>query len=127
MDRRYFLKAAGVSIALPGLESFANTKKAEKVRRFVGISGPLGVYPPGFFPTGEGKNFQFNDTTKPLEAIKEDVTVFKNLDHGLTGGHGAVHTLFSGVKLQTAKSNPIDYPEKNISLDQKYGDLRSRI
>lgn len=123
MDRRNFLKAAGVSIALPNLEIFANNKKTEKVRRFVGISGPLGVYPPGFFPKGQGKNFQFNDTTKPLEAIREDVTVFKNLDHGLTGGHGAIHTLFSGVKVQAAKSNPVLYPEKNISLDQKYGDF----
>ncbi|MCM8530687.1 MAG: DUF1552 domain-containing protein [Lentisphaeraceae bacterium] len=122
MDRRNFLKASGVAIALPSLEAFANAKKAEKVRRFVGFAGPLGVYPPGFFPTGKGKNFKFNDSTKPLEAIRDDVTVFKNLDHGLTGGHAAIHTLFSGSKLQTAKSNPILYPEKNISLDQKYAD-----
>ena len=122
MDRRTFLKAAGASIALPNLEVFSNSKNSEKIRRFVGIAAPLGVYPPAFFPKGEGKNYQLNETTKPLEGFRDKVTLFKNLDHGITGGHQGVHALFSGLKLKDAANNSM-YPEKNISLDQKFADF----
>ncbi|MCH2207460.1 MAG: DUF1552 domain-containing protein [Lentisphaerales bacterium] len=119
MDRRNFLKAAGVSIALPNLEAFSSTKKGEKIRRFVGIAGPLGVYPPNFFPKKGGKNYQFNESTKALKDFKSDITIFKNLDHDLNGGHRGVHALFSGVKREDANANVL-FPEKNISLDQKF-------
>ena len=119
MNRRTLLKAAGVSLALPNLDIFAEQKKQQQIKRFVGIAAPLGVYPPAFFAKGKGKNYSFNETTKPLEKFRNDVTMFTNLDHGLTGGHGAIHTLFSGVKRQDANSS-IRYPEKNISLDQKF-------
>ena len=46
MHRRTLLKGAGVALALPNLEMFE--RKPEKVQ-FVGVCGPLGVYPPTFF------------------------------------------------------------------------------
>ena len=121
MHRRTLLKGAGVALALPNLEMFADVKKSEKVRRFVAMTAPLGVYPPAFFPERGGKTYQLTETTNPLEPVKQDITIFKNLDHGLRGGHKAIHTFLSGVKLQDASSN-ILYPEKNISLDQKFAD-----
>ena len=122
MNRRTLLKAAGISLALPNLDIFAEQKKNERIRRFVGISSPLGAYPASFFPEQAGKNYQFSHVTKPLEPFKDNITFFKNLDHGLTGGHKGVAALYSGVKLQDAVRNPIAYPEKNISLDQKFAD-----
>ncbi|EDM28499.1 hypothetical protein LNTAR_11301 [Lentisphaera araneosa HTCC2155] len=121
MNRRTLLRGAGVALALPNLELFADVKKPEKIRRFVGFCGPLGVYPPTFFPQRGGKDYQLTETTQPLEAHKKDITIFKNLDHGLRGGHKGIHAFLSGVKLQDATSN-ILYPEKNISLDQKFAD-----
>jgi hypothetical protein len=41
--------------------------------------------------------------------------VFSHLDHGLKGGHRAVHAFLSGVKTADAKA----MPEGNISLDQR--------
>ena len=122
MNRRTMLKAAGIAIALPNLEIFAEQKKAEKIRRFVGVAGPLGVYCPTFFPQGEGKNYKLSKVTKHFEPYRDKITFFKNLDHGINGGHQGIHTLFSGVKLVDANSNPVTYHEKNISLDQKIGD-----
>ena len=37
---------------------------------------------------------------------RNDFTIFQNLDHGLTGGHEAVHTFLSGVKSVDAKNMP---------------------
>lgn len=121
MNRRTLLKAAGTCLALPNLNIFAENQK-QAVRRFVGISCPLGTYPESFFPEGSGKNYKLSNATEPLEACRDKVTFFKNLDHGLTGGHKGIAALYSGVKLQDAVKNPIKYPQKNISLDQKFAD-----
>lgn len=121
IHRRTFLKAAGTCLALPNLDIFAENQK-ESVRRFVGISCPLGAYPESFFPKGSGKNYQFTHVNKALEGYKDKVTFFKNLDHGITGGHQGIQALFNGVKLQDATKNPLQYPQKNISLDQKFAD-----
>ena len=44
------------------------------------------------------------------------MTLFSHLQHpGVTGGHGAVHTYLSGVKMNNASA----MPEGNISIDQK--------
>ncbi|MCH2207470.1 MAG: DUF1552 domain-containing protein [Lentisphaerales bacterium] len=119
--RRTFLKAAGTCLALPNLNIFAGNQQ-EAVRRFVGISCPLGAYPASFFPQGSGKDYKFTHVNKALEGCKDKVTFFKNLDHGLTGGHQGIHALYSGLKLQDATKNPLKYPQKNISLDQKFAD-----
>src|SRR4029079_3792613 len=44
-----------------------------------------------------------------------ELTLFSHLDHGLKGGHFAVHTFLTGVKAAEAKG----MPEGGISLDQR--------
>ena len=53
-------------------------------------------------------------TLKPLEAHRDDLTVFSNLDHELNGGHRAVQGFLTSIK----KEESSGFPEKNISLDQ---------
>ena len=53
-------------------------------------------------------------TLKPLEAHRNDLTVFSNLDHELNGGHRAVQGFLTSIK----KEESSGFPEKNISLDQ---------
>lgn len=54
MERRRFLKGAGVAIALPMMESLMPKAKAasnkKPVRRFICLSNNYGVYQKAFFP-----------------------------------------------------------------------------
>lgn len=120
VPRRDFLSAAGVSIALPMLEAtapLASASDARPVKRFVCMSNNYGVYRDAFFPKAEqaGTDYEMPETLKPLEAHREDFTVFSNLDHGNTIGHQGVPVLLSGVRPHLAS----DYPEGNVSVDQK--------
>ncbi|MFT5109863.1 MAG: hypothetical protein ACI8XO_005142 [Verrucomicrobiales bacterium] len=121
LDRRHFLKGAGVAIALPMLEAMAPVGRAAQtqtsVKRFVCLSNNYGVYQKGFFPDqGQaGTDYEMPGTLKALEKHRKDFTVFSNLDHGFTGGHQGVPVFLSGVRPILAHN----FPEGNISLDQK--------
>src|SRR4051812_47876180 len=66
LSRRRFLRAAGVGLALPFLdsmvapfarESFADAAPGGPPRRFFGICNNLGLLHKEFFPTGVGKDY----------------------------------------------------------------------
>ena len=92
LNRRSFLKGAGVAIALPVMESLAPPALAasnkKPVKRFVCLSNNYGVYQKAFFPPTDqvGANYDMPGTLKSLEKHRKDFTVFSNLDHGFTGG-----------------------------------------
>jgi hypothetical protein len=121
LDRRCFLKGAGVSIALPMMESLSPLRGASKpskpVKRFVCLSNNYGVYQKAFFPdvNQTGADYDMPETLKSLEKHRKDITLFQNLDHGFTGGHQGVPVFLSGVRPILAHN----YAEGNISLDQK--------
>ncbi|MBC8291321.1 MAG: DUF1552 domain-containing protein, partial [Planctomycetes bacterium] len=93
--RRTVLKAAGVSMALPWLESMATAAPSESEsetapRRICGILFPYGTAVPkdsdperdwGWFPTGEGKDYQLTNVLKPLEPLLDDLSIFGGLSH----------------------------------------------
>ena len=59
-NRRTFLRAAGVSLALPWLDALAPSRApaaAAPPRRMVCICTPLGLHPPYFFPQKAGKDY----------------------------------------------------------------------
>lgn len=116
IERRTFLRAAGVAIALPMLEAMSGAAVGKPTKRFVCLTNNYGVYPQAFFPDPKqaGANYDLPETLAPLEIHKADVTVFSNLDHGNTGGHQGVPVLLSGVK----PINASGFPEGNISVDQ---------
>jgi hypothetical protein len=121
LNRRNFLKAAGVAIALPMLESLPGLQAAQKanktVKRIVCLSNNYGVYQKAFFPdvNQPGKNYDMPETLNALEKHRKDITLFQNLDHGFTGGHQGVPVFLSGVRPILAHN----YAEGNVSLDQK--------
>ncbi len=105
VDRRNFLKGAGVAIALPLLEPMPALRAAQKAaksagpgKRFVCLSNNNGIYKKGFFPAAAGTDYALPPTLNPLERHRRDFTVFSNLDHGNTGGHQGVPVLLSGVR-----------------------------
>ncbi len=114
-SRRMFLKAAGVSIALPSLESLAGeTNAAEKpVTRMVCIASALGMNPEAFFPKSFDPDYELSPTLKSLAPLRKDFTVFSHMDHpGIFTKHGAMNSLLSGVDAKKATAG------QNISMDQ---------
>ena len=116
LNRRRFLQGTGIALTLPAFESFAAdaVTKNESPRRLVCVGNHLGFYPGNFFPKDAGKDYTSTSTLKPLEAHREDLTAFSNLDHGLNGGHKGVQGFLTSIKKEEAAG----FPEKNISIDQ---------
>lgn len=113
--RRGFLKAAGVSIALPCLESIAAPVRGgdEPVMRMVCISSALGMNPEAFFPKSFEPGHELSPTLKSLEPLRDDFTVFSHMDHpGIFTKHGAMNSLLSGVDANKASAG------ENVSMDQ---------
>ncbi|MBB77004.1 MAG: hypothetical protein CMJ75_21060 [Planctomycetaceae bacterium] len=121
LTRRTVLRAGGVAIALPMMESFPPLADAavggQPVKRMVCLSNNYGVYQKAFFPDPDqaGAVYDLPPTLQPLEKHRRDFTVFSNLDHQLTGGHACVPTFLNGIRPDMASS----FPEGNISMDQK--------
>ncbi len=117
--RRRFLKAAGVSVALPWLDSLVPARAGEKARdvprRMVCVGNEFGMYPGSFWPEEQGLDFEATPLLEPLAPHRGSFTLFSHLDHGLKGGHFAVHTFLTGVKSADARNRP----DGGISLDQR--------
>ena len=114
-NRRLFLKAAGVSIALPALESLAapTRKPAGEPMRMVCISSALGLYPGAFFPKSFGTNYELSPTLQPMEKLRDQFTVFSHMDHpGIFSKHGAMKSVLSGVSPSGAPAGTA------VSMDQ---------
>jgi hypothetical protein len=129
-NRRFFLRATGVSLALPLLKSlggrvFAQNSAvgslagkaadADRPMRMVCIGNLLGFYPPAFFPEKTGADYELPESIASLEPHRKDFTLYSGLDHGVKGGHFAMSSFLSGVRTADAKG----MPEGNITLDQR--------
>ena len=79
------------------------------------IGNAFGFYPPSFFPQRTGKDYDLPLLLEPIAPHRQDLTLFSGLDHGVKGGHFAVHSYLSGVRSIDAKG----MPEGNISIDQR--------
>ena len=117
--RRTFLKAAGISIAIPSMESLSQgadrAVDAPSPRRMVCVGNEFGMYPGTFWPEAFGKKYKMPPALMPMAPHRKDFTIFSHLDHGLKGGHFAIHAFLSGVKAAEAGG----MPDGGISLDQR--------
>lgn len=116
-NRRAFLRSTGVCIALPTMEalSAASTPSTKPPTRMVCIGNEFGMYPGAFWPTTSGSDYELTPLLQPLAPLRNHLTLFSHLDHGLKGGHFAVHTFLTGVKSADARG----MEEGGISLDQR--------
>ena len=116
LDRRTFLMGTGVSLGLPWLECMTkadegSAKTQSPPRRICGLYFGFGVaLPPEkhehaqwrWFPNGEGRDYQFTETLKPLEALREKLTVLGGLSHPngrRMGAHDTADTFLTGAFL----------------------------
>jgi hypothetical protein len=112
--RRTFLRAAGVGLSLPVLESFGAPPAKASPKRMIAINQDLGFIPKHFFPETSGKNYALSPYLEKIAAHREQFTVFSGLYHpGVDGGHRADKTFL------TAAPHPGRASFRNtISLDQ---------
>ena len=114
LPRRAFLRAAGVSIALPSLESLgASRDDNTEPMRMVCISSALGLNPEAFFPKSFGRDYELSPSLEPLAELRGDLTVFSHIDHpNIFTKHGSMNSVLSGVDANQAG------PGENVSMDQ---------
>ena len=128
--RRFILNSLGAALALPSLPSLlasvAGGGSAVQVakgagagaRRFVGIGNLLGYQTKQFFPESTGSAYEQTTLLKPLWDVRKHMTVYRGLDHGIKGGHFAVHSFLSGVLNSEAQNRPLG----NVTIDQFMAD-----
>src|SRR6266545_358918 len=135
VPRRTFLRGAGVTLALPLLESMLpaltplRLTAASPARRFVGIWHPHGAAPGYWSPLQEGKDFEFSFITKPLQPFRDRVVLVTGLDMPEAmatdeepgGDHARGAVLLSGSR---PRRNAVS-PFLGVTIDQmiaaKYG------
>jgi hypothetical protein len=85
LDRRTFLRGVGTTLALPLLDAMIPAARAQRltaaapVRRLAFIYFPLGVTREGWYPIGEGADYQLNTAMKALEPHKSKFLVLTGL------------------------------------------------
>jgi hypothetical protein len=124
--RRFLLQSLGASLALPALPSLVaraadggsalRTAKAAGTgaRRFVAIGNLLGFQTKHLFPATPGAAYESTRLLAPLAENRGLFTLYRGLDHGVKGGHFAVHSFLSGVLNSEAQNRPTG----NVTLDQ---------
>ena len=87
-------------------------------RRFVAVGNLLGFQTKQLFPKTAGRNYEKTTLLEPLWDNRHQMTVYRGLDHGIKGGHFAVHSFLSGVLNSEAQNRP----DGNVSIDQYLAD-----
>jgi hypothetical protein len=133
--RRTFLRGAGITLALPLLDSMVpaltptRLTAAAPVRRFVGIWHPHGAAPGYWSPTREGKDFDFSFITKPLEPFRNRTVLITGLDMPEAmatndepgGDHARGAVLLSGARPRRNAVSPYLGTTVDQVIAAKYG------
>ncbi len=119
LNRRRFLRAAGVALALPMLDRFAlrgfSATKEKPIRRLVCICTPLGLNPSFFFPEGAGKDYTLSPYLETLKEFRDDFTVISGLAHPEVGStHDSLYSFLTGAAHPEIRGGF----RNSISLDQ---------
>lgn len=102
--RRTFLRSTGISLALPGLNLFADgsedSMSTMPPRRMICICTPLGLHPDNFFPTQSGKDYALSPYLDILKDYRDEFTVISGLAHagmGSSFAHQASASFLTGA------------------------------
>jgi len=125
LTRRTFLRGSGVALSLPLLNGMADAADAQQLpRRFCSAYFPFGVsLPPAkhedaewnWFPEGAGRDYRFRNVLKPLESLKNQLTVMGGISHlngHKMGGHDTGDIFLTGARFDGSHFG------NSISLDQ---------
>ena len=130
LHRRSFLRASGLALALPWLETFAADPPVpdDTPKRFVSIYHPDGVGLPletdpawkdwSWFPRGGEKDFHLTKVLDVLEPLRNEITIYSGLSHPAVRkvhGHSNADQYLTGA----ATGGHGTY-KNSISIDQVY-------
>lgn len=124
LNRRHFLRGVGAMCALPYLECMGESKTT-RPKRMCAIFFPYGVgLPPvtkkelhenwHWFPHVQGKNYKLTNSLKPLEGLRQDMTILGGLSHpaARTLAHAQGDVWLTGADISNS------YDNNSASLDQ---------
>jgi hypothetical protein len=116
LSRRTFLRAAGVSLALPLLDADASGVPAARApRRMVCINTPLGLHPAAFFPEKAGKDYVLSPYLEVVKEFRDDFTIISGLSHPDVGpSHDSNYSILTGAPHPEQRAGF----KNSISLDQ---------
>jgi hypothetical protein len=119
LDRRTFLRASGVALALPMLESMTPglaRAAATGPRRMVNICNTLGLYKEAWFPETAGAGYEMTEYLSLLEKHRDNFTLFSGFSHEEQTGRQPHN---SEITFLTAARRPgLDGFRNTISMDQ---------
>ena len=84
LSRRTALKASGITVALPLLESMSiavDGTQHPPPKRMVCICNTLGLHAPSLFPTTTGSNYESTEYLDILQRHRKEFTLFAGLSH----------------------------------------------
>jgi hypothetical protein len=104
VPRRTFLKAAGISLALPWLDAMRvrGTPPAAPPRRAVFCFWGLGLNGRDFTPAETGPDYTMTPILRPLAELRRDFTVISGLKLTHSGGHVGDRTFLTGTNTRSA-------------------------
>src|SRR5216117_73260 len=121
ISRRAVLRGAGVTVALPWLESFPafadSTSAAAFPKRFAVLFMGNGVNEDHWDAQGSGADMVLSKTLAPLEPLKHKINVIHGLFHERAIGHG-IHPAQTGSLLSGANIQKGAIIKAGISVDQ---------
>src|SRR5712671_1481951 len=128
LSRRHFLRGAGAAMALPLLGAMTPLRAAAalaKPRRSVFVYIPNGVNGMTWQVTKPGRGYELSPSLKPLEAHREEFTVFSGLHHpnGLGQAHVCADTWLTGAKIDAQSARQY---HNTISCDQLMAEVTSQ-
>jgi hypothetical protein len=129
LSRRTFLQGAGVTIALPFLESMVpaatplqKTAAASGARtRFGAIYYPHGATMDKWTPKGDGSNFEFSEILEPFKPYRDSINIISDLSHPQAYGGGSAtsnHTRSAAAYLSGANAKSGTSAYLGITIDQ---------
>jgi len=119
LNRRHFLRSAGVSLALPWLDAFAppgrSAANAGPPRRMVCICTPLGLHAPYLFPERAGTDYRLTPYLEVVREFRNDLTVISGLSHPEVGSsHDSIFSFLTAAPHPEIRAGF----RNSISLDQ---------
>jgi hypothetical protein len=117
MYRRSLLKAGGLMLALPWLETLSASTPQQRAgatpRRFFAMTYALGLHGPFLNPKEAGRKYTPTRFLTHLQHLRDDFTVVSGASHpGVSNGHPAEASILTGRKVLAGSSI------NGISLDQ---------
>jgi hypothetical protein len=119
INRRTFLRASGVAMALPLLESMSPAlarATSTAPRRMVNICNTLGLYSESWFPKTAGMGYEATEYLSLIDQHRSQYTLFSGYEHEEQSGRQPHN---SEITWLTAARRPgLDGFRNTISLDQ---------